>query len=162
ELSTASDPYLLGHVFEGQPLLPGVIALEAMTQAAMAVTGETSLPVLTNVRFDRSLTIAAGARVTLRVAALVLEPGRVEVVLRSSTSLFQVNHVRCDCSFGEPPPLATEVLPPSSLSRLAINPEEDLYGTLLFQSGRFRRLAGYRSLNACSCLAEVAPAISAN
>jgi enediyne polyketide synthase len=162
EVSTASDPYLLDHVFEGQPLMPGVIALEAMTQAAMAVTGETRLPVLTDVRFDRPLTIAAGARVTLRVAALVREPGCVEVVLRSSTSLFQADHVRCVCCFGEPPHLATEMLPPSNLSRMAINPEEDLYGKLLFQSGRFRRLAGYRSLNARSCLAEIAPATSAD
>jgi enediyne polyketide synthase len=158
ELSTASDPYLLDHVFQDQLLLPGVIALEAMTQAAMAVTGESKLPVLTGVRFERSLVIAAGTSVTLRVAALVDELGKVEVVVRSSSTSFQVDHFRCVCSFTEPPlPSLEATTPPPGPSRLAVDPERDLYGKLLFQSGRFRRLAGYRHLNARSCWAEIAP-----
>jgi enediyne polyketide synthase len=156
QLSTASDPYLLDHVFESQPLLPGVMALEAMTQAAMAVTGETRMPVLSDVRFDRPLVVAPGTRVTMRVAALVREPGRVEVAVRSSTTSFQVDHFRCICWFTELPlPSVEAALPAPGPSRLAIDPEKDLYGKLLFQSGRFRRLAGYRSLNARSCWAEV-------
>jgi enediyne polyketide synthase len=156
ELSTASDPYLLDHVFQEQPLLPGVIALEAMTQAAMAVTGETRLPVLSDVRFDRPLVVVAGARVTLRVAALVREPGRVEVVVRSSNTSFQVDHFRCLCAFTEPAlESAQQIAPPDS--RLPVDPQADLYGNLLFHSGRFRRLAGYRFLNARSCWAEIAP-----
>src|SRR5262249_53538041 len=102
DLTTASDPYLLDHVFQHQPLLPGVIALEAMTQAAMAVTGQTRLPVMTDVRFDRSVVVADGSRVTMRIAALVREPGQVEVVVRSSSTAFQVDHFRCVCSFSEP------------------------------------------------------------
>jgi enediyne polyketide synthase len=162
ELTTASDPYLLDHVFEGQPLLPGVMALEAMTQAAMAVTGESKLPVLTGVRFERSLVVAPGARVTLRVAALVREPGCVEVVVRSSNTSFQIDHFRCVCSFTEPPLPLGEPAPPPGPSRLPVDPEKDLYGTLLFQSGRFRRLAGYRALNARSCWAEIASGAPAN
>lgn len=162
ELTTASDPYLLDHVFQGQPLLPGVMALEAMTQAAMAVTGETRLPALTGVRFERSLVVAPGARVTLRVAALVREPGRVEVVVRSSGTSFQVDHFRCLCSFTEPPLASVEAATPPGPSRLAVDPETDLYGRLLFQSGRFRRLAGYRLLNARSCWAEIASAAPMN
>jgi enediyne polyketide synthase len=157
QLTTASDPYLLDHVFEGQPLLPGVMALEAMTQAAMAVTRETKVPVLSDVRFDRPLVVAPGTRVTMRLAALVREPGRVEVVVRSSSTSFQVDHFRCMCSFTEPPlPDAEMALPAPGPSRLAVDPEKDLYGRLLFQSGRFRRLAGYRYLNARSCWAEIA------
>jgi enediyne polyketide synthase len=162
DLTTASDPYLLDHVFHDQPLLPGVIALEAMTQAAMAVTGESKLPVLTDVRFERSLVVAAGARVTLRVAALVREPGSVEVVIRSSSTSFQVDHFRGVCSFEEPPLPSLEATPPPGPSRLAVDPERDLYGNLLFQSGRFRRLAGYRVLNARSCWAEIAPSVHSN
>jgi enediyne polyketide synthase len=161
ELTTASDPYLLDHVFQGQPLLPGVMALEAMTQAAMAVTGESRLPVLTGVRFERSLVVAAGARVTLRVAALMREPGRVEVVVRSSSTSFQVDHFRCVCSFTESPLPSLEAALTPGPSRLAVDPERDLYGKLLFQSGRFRRLAGYRLLNARSCWAELVQPISA-
>jgi enediyne polyketide synthase len=157
QLTTASDPYLLDHVFEDQPLLPGVMALEAMTQAAMTVAGETKVPVLSDVRFDRPLVVAPGARVTMRVAALVRDPGRVEVVVRSSSTSFQIDHFRCICSLTEPPlPDAETALPAPGPSRLAVDPEKDLYGKLLFQSGRFRRLAGYRFLNARSCWAEIA------
>ena len=155
QLSTVSDPYLLDHVFENQPLLPGVIALEAMVQAAMTVAGQTKLPVLSDVRFDRPLVVAPRAQVTLRVVALVREPGQVEVVVRSSSTSFQFDHFRCICSFTESLLAAAETVPNPAL--LAIDPEKDLYGKLLFHTGRFRRLAGYRSLNAHSCWAEIAP-----
>jgi enediyne polyketide synthase len=138
------------------------MALEAMAQAAMAVTGESKLPVLTDVRFERSLVVAVGARVTLRVAALVREPGNVEVVVRSSSTSFQVDHFRSICSFKEPPLPSLEATPPPGPSRLAVDPERDLYGKLLFQSGRFRRLAGYRLLNARSCWAEIVTGVHAN
>jgi enediyne polyketide synthase len=169
ELSTASDPYLLDHVFENQPLFPGVMALEAMTQAAMALTGQTSgetpgqtkLPVLSGVTFDRPVVVAPGTQVTLRVAALVRAPGQVEVVVRSSSTSFQVDHFRCVCSFTQSSsPIAPNVLPgpnpPSSSLLPAVDPDEDLYGKLLFQTGRFHRLSGYRFLNAHSCWAEIA------
>lgn len=155
EITAASDPYLMDHVFESQPLLPGVMALEAMTQAALALTGETQTPVLSRVHFDRPLVVEPGSRVTLRVAALLREPGVVEVVMRSSQTEFQVDHFRGICDFREPP-LPAEDRKTLLVSRLALDPEKDLYGRLLFQSGRFRRLAGYRSLNARSCCAEIA------
>jgi enediyne polyketide synthase len=37
-----------------------------------------------------------------------------------------------------------------------LDPARDLYGGLLFQEGRFRRLRGYRSLRATECVAESA------
>ena len=155
ELGAGSDPYLTDHVFESQPLLPGVMGLEAMVQAAAAVTGETQLPVLTNVRFERPLVVEPGARVTMRVAALVRESGRVEITVRSSQTLFQVEHFRCTCDFRDQAPAAEVVSVPPVSSRLAIDPARDLYGQLLFQSGCFRRLRGYRLLNARACCAEI-------
>ncbi|MFZ0771783.1 MAG: SDR family NAD(P)-dependent oxidoreductase [Candidatus Sulfotelmatobacter sp.] len=156
DLTTASDPYLLDHVFQGQPLLPGVIALEAMAQAAQAVTGEGRMPVFSGVRFERPVIVEAGTHVTLRVAALVRESGQVEVVVRSSQTSFQTDHFRCLCRFTQDEPASQDVALCPDPSRLAVDPEKDLYGRLLFQSGRFRRLKGYRSLNARSCWAEVA------
>jgi enediyne polyketide synthase len=155
EVTTASDPYLLDHVFQGQPLLPGVMALEAMTQAAMAVTGETRMPILSGVRFERPVVVAPGDRVTLRLAALVRQAGRVEVVVRSSSTAFQADHFRGSLDFIESPlsPADTAVAP--GPSRLAVDPDKDLYGKILFQSGRFHRLAGYRFLNARSCWADI-------
>ena len=39
ELSLRTDPYLADHVVQKQPLLPAVLGLEAMAQAAMALAG---------------------------------------------------------------------------------------------------------------------------
>ncbi len=36
-----------------------------------------------------------------------------------------------------------------------LSPDQDLYGTLLFQKGRFRRLRGYRRLRATECIADI-------
>ena len=39
ELSLPTDPYLADHAVQKQPLLPAVLGLEAMAQAAMALAG---------------------------------------------------------------------------------------------------------------------------
>ena len=82
----------------------------------------------------------------LRVAALVRDDGSVEVVLRSSVTSFAIDHFHCFCRFEDAPAESAATAVP--LSRLAVEPERDLYGSLLFQTGRFRRLAGYRDLSA--------------
>jgi enediyne polyketide synthase len=156
ELTTGSDPYLLDHRFQGQPLLPGVMGLEAMAQAAMAVSGETRLPVFENVRFEQPLVVKQGTRVTLRAAALVHDDGSVQVALRSSETSFAVDHFHCICRFPDGPQTAADrVFVPES--RLPVEPERDLYGSLLFQTGRFRRLTGYLDLSAQHSWAEIGP-----
>jgi enediyne polyketide synthase len=155
DLTTGSDPYLLDHVFHGQPLLPGVMGLEAIAQAAMAVAGESRLPVFETIGFDQPVAVQPGTRITLRLAALVRDDGSVEVVLRSSATSFAVDHFHSFCRFEDAPAeLADTVTVP--LSRLAVEPERELYGSLLFQTGRFRRLAGYRDLSAEQSWAEIA------
>ncbi len=156
KLSTGSDPYLQHHVFRGQMILPAVMGLEAMIQAAVAVTAEQRLPVVSDIRFDRPLVVEPGAHLILRVAALVREPGRVEVVLRSSLTAFQMDHFRCACSFQESHGLENLVSIPDA-AKLPISPERDLYGGLFFQTGWFRRVGGYRQLNASGCWAEIEP-----
>lgn len=155
ELTTGSDPYVRDHVFESQPLLPGVMGLEAMVQAAAALTGETRLPVLSSVRFERPLVVESGASVIIRIAALVRESGRVDIAVRSSQTLFRIDHFRCTCDFRDQTFASHDVIVPPASPMLPIDPARDLYGQLLFQSGRFRRLQGYRLLNARACCAEI-------
>jgi enediyne polyketide synthase len=215
KLSVDTDPYLNDHVFRGDRLLPAVMGLEAMAHAAMAVTGSTEPPMFEEVKFARAITVPDRSAVTVRVATLVRERGRVEVVLRSEETAFQVDHFRAVCRFqpfiptalesgdrGETPsslpagrrsnetpaplagrqkntetptPLPAEhrsaetptLLPAGGRGRgeggyVALDPERDLYGGLLFQSGRFRRLRGYRLLRATECVAEIAPANTVN
>lgn len=157
DLTSGSDTYLLDHVFHGEPLFPGVMGLEAMAQAAMAVTGATRLPAFEDVHFEQPLAIKTGTRVTLRAAALVRDDGSVEVVLRSSQTSFAMDHFKCICRFEDGPDKAADAIALPA-SRIALDPERDLYGSLLFQNGLFRRLSGYHSLSARDSWAEITPA----
>jgi len=164
ELSAQSDPYLNDHVFQGAPLLPAVMGLEAMAQIAEALAGALCgsqppvfEPVFENVRFSRPVHVPDGASVTVRLAALVRSPGIVEVVLRSSETAFQVDHFRAVCRFESGGrDLSRAGLEPRT-SALPIDPGRDLYGSILFQSGRFRRIHAYHRLRATECIAEIAP-----
>jgi enediyne polyketide synthase len=156
ELSTQSDPYLKDHVFQGTPLLPAVMGLEAMAQVACALARTNAPPVFEDVRFSRPVQIADGAPVTLRLAALVRSPGVLEVVLRSSETAFQVDHFRAVCRFEAGGRILSRVGLEPHTAALPIDPASDLYGSILFQSGRFRRVRAYRRLRATECIAEIA------
>jgi len=162
ELSAATDPYLADHVFRGEPLLPAVMGLEAMAQAAMAVLGRRDLPSFEAVELERPVAVPAAGAVTVRVAALARGGGRVDVVLRSSASGFAADHFRAVCRFAPRPLPAAPAEPAADGRPLAgplppLDPGRDLYSGLLFQGGRFRRLGGYRRLEATSCLADISP-----
>ncbi len=61
ELSTRTDPYLSDHIFQGTPLLPAVMGLEAMAQVAAALCGANQPPVFEDVRFSRPVHIPEGS-----------------------------------------------------------------------------------------------------
>jgi enediyne polyketide synthase len=155
ELAAESDPYLDDHVFRGERLLPAVIGLEAMAQAAGALAGASVAPIFEDVRFERPVVVPERRTVTVRLVALARAPGVVEVALRSGETGFAVDHFRATCRFGEraaEPALAdAEFHGRGSL----LEPARDLYGGLLFHSGRFMRLSGYRELTATACVAEI-------
>ncbi len=161
ELSSDTDPYLNEHCFQGERLLPAVLGIEAMVQAAVALAGKPGPPVLEQVTFRRPIVVPPEGATTIRVAALVREPGLVEVVVRSAESAFQVDHFQAICRFaGDETTRAASHLASDAQGEealLPLDPVGDLYGGLLFQEGRFRRLRGYRRLNATECIAEVAP-----
>lgn len=165
EISAATDPYLADHVFSGEPLFAAVVGLEAMAQAAVAVTGSRELPVFERLELLHPIAVAPERSTTLRLAALVREPGLVEVALRDSSTAFATDHFRALCRFaarsaaqpaggGE---ASVEPRPFVALPRLALDPAVDLYGGILFQAGRFRRVVGYRELCATACVAEIVP-----
>ena len=140
DLSAESDPYLAEHDLDGSLLLPAVLGMEAMAQVASALSGATGVPVLTGVSFSRPVVVARGGRTTVRIAAVQAEAGVVEVAIRSDETGFAVDHFRGTVRF-EPDegdreaPGVTGGLPP-----VPLEPGRDLYGDLLFQGDRFRRL----------------------
>lgn len=155
ELSTSTDPYLEDHVFQGARLMPAVMGLEAMSQAAMAVIGSTKVPLLEKVKFNQPIIVPAAKPLKIRIAVLRRGPSLVEVVLRSAETAFHVNHFEATCRFEEP--AAEKCKKPIPTSVVSLDPNHDLYGNILFQDGRFRRLANYRLLRASECVAELTP-----
>jgi enediyne polyketide synthase len=161
DLTTISDPYVLDHVFRGQPLLPGVMGIEAMAQVARALHGGNEIPAVENLHFDHPIVVNPGDRVTLRIAALMRQCGKIDLSIRSSLTSFQSDHFRCSCVFEDEFLRLDHACAVPEPSCLAVDPERELYGSLLFQGPRFQRLSGYRRLGASLSWADIAPAAQA-
>jgi len=161
EISLDTDPYLGDHILERERVFPAVMGLEAMAQAARALHGPSSKFLLEHVQFKRPVVLGEGGRAIIRVAAIVRDDQCVEVVLRSDKSAFQVDHfcatfrLLCDENgqrVGSPVERSSR---PETSEGTQLN-ADDLYSSILFQSGRFRRLAGYDCLRARECSARIA------
>jgi enediyne polyketide synthase len=142
-------------------VFPAVMGLEAMAQVAIALAEMKDVPVFEDVRFTQPIVISDDAPLKIRVAALMISPGYISVVIRSEQTAFRVNHFEGNCYLGESKiGLGNRSLdfpdPQNYLTPISLNPQEDLYGNLLFHSGRFQRLKNYRRLRSKECLAEVA------
>lgn len=155
KLSLSSDPYLKDHVFERTPLMPAVMGMEAMAQAAAAVRSGTSGMVWRDVAFERPVTTAPDEVTTIRVYANSDSSGNITVATRTEQTGFQIDHFRAKIRFKNAPPFAPIGQPQGQPSAPAITPDLDLYGTILFQSGRFQRLLGYSYLTATACRAHL-------
>lgn len=162
DLSRNTDPYLDDHSLQGRRLVPAVMGLEAMAQVAAALAGSPALPTFKGIEFSRPLVVSESAALPIRLAALVRKPGVVDVVLRSAETGFQVDHFRATCEFGHSQNgsgrrSSTFRRYGKNGDRVSLDPATDLYGNILFQSGRFQRVDNYRHLNARECFAEIAP-----
>lgn len=155
ELSAETDPYLAEHVIQGEQLVPAVMGMEAMAQAAMALEQTDVLPEFRNLRFEHPIVAANAQAVILRVAALRRQPGVVSTVVRCSSSGFQVDHFSGDCLFEKQGPGQTFGEPMRALEPIHLDPSRDLYGRLLFHQGRFRRVEAYTQLQADKSVAAL-------
>ncbi|HVE84531.1 MAG TPA: SDR family NAD(P)-dependent oxidoreductase, partial [Myxococcales bacterium] len=166
EISGETDPSLDDHVYQGERLFAAVLGLEAMAQVVMAVTGSDAPPSFDQVSFDRPVVVPQRGKAIIRVAALVRSPGVVEVALRCEETSFQVDHFRATCRLRSASPAAGAsangstgaehwALPLEANAHQALVPERDLYGGLLFHTGRFRRITRYLRLKARECVAEI-------
>lgn len=160
ELSTDTDPYVADHVFQGEQLLPAVSGIEAMAQIAMALENSECLPEFHNLRFQHPIVIPKKKSVRIRIAALRRHPGVISMAIRCSTTAFQVDHFTAECRFLAATQLENPPLPVAQ-DPLALNPARDLYGSILFHEGRFRRVDKYLLLQAHQSLAELTQPSSA-
>jgi enediyne polyketide synthase len=156
DLSADSDPYLTDHLLDGDLLFPAVIGMEAMTQVAAAVTGQVTAPTLEDVEFLRPIVAPVGGSTTIRIAVLAQNADTAQAVIRSSDTGFQADHFRATIRYsGQPPQGQAPELADDSGPRIPVDPATELYGSVLFQGGRFRRLLGYRKLAARECVADI-------
>lgn len=146
-LSLASDPYLADYRIDGMPVLPPVLALEALAQAASVLAGQ-PLRRLAKVTLESPVLIPTSREAALRVYAL-RDGDTIVAALRCADSSYLVDHARAEFSCGaepdEMPPAATAA-DPFALEQLGAAPSglvdgAELYGPICFQSGRFRRIA---------------------
>ncbi|GGU95893.1 polyketide synthase [Streptomyces albospinus] len=156
ELSAGGDLYLADHLLDGALLFPAVFGMEAMAQVASALTGHSEPPALEDVEFLRPIVVPADGTTTIRVAALAKDDEVVEAVIRSSETGFQADHFRATLRYSGAAPTDDRRGPlADSALRLPLDPEQELYGPVLFQGARFQRLLGYRRLAAKHCTAEI-------
>ncbi|MGW2420112.1 SDR family NAD(P)-dependent oxidoreductase [Streptomyces sp. NPDC001709] len=162
-MTEATDPYLSDHRVDGLPVLPAVVGLEAMAQAASVLAGR-PLRRCREVTFDRPVTSAADGTRTLRLCALA-EGGAVTVALRSDETAFRADHFRAvfplpDGDGDTEPAGDAPSLPPVTGDDPEV-PAADLYGPLYFHTGRFRRVERLNALRARQVRARLGPAVEA-
>jgi enediyne polyketide synthase len=158
ELSTDADPYVTEHAFQGEQLLPAVMGMEAMAQVSKALEQSELLPSFKNLRFEHPIVIPRNKPVTIRVAALRRQPGIISVAIRCSATGFKVDHFTGECIFEKKAsttdqPLALQ----ANHQSLALDPQHDLYGHILFHRGRFARIEAYELLHSDVSIARLNP-----
>ena len=145
-LSLDTDPYLNDYRVDGVPVLPAAMAIEAMAQIAAVLAGEPARRAC-EVRMRAPIVLppgSPGSRTVIRLAAL-RDGDTVTVILRSDNSGFGFEHCRAvfSTSQGLADPAPASGLDPAERTRASAEVSE-LYGSVLFQAGRFRRLAAVR------------------
>jgi enediyne polyketide synthase len=155
ELSGRTDPYVDEHVYQRQPLFPAVMGLEAMLQVASSLAEDDRLPVLENVQLQRPIVVPPRGSQRIQIAALVREPGCVDVAVRCADTSFKLDHFRATCRFGAAAaPRQTAFA--TGNGGADIEPQRDLYDAgVLFHQGRFQRIAAYELLCAQECRARL-------
>ncbi len=154
ELSADSDPYLADHLLDGDLLFPAVLGMEAMAQAAAALTRAAALPVFENIEFLRPIVVPVDGSVTVRIVALN-HGDSVDVAIRSSDTSFQTDHFRATLRQASDRPFDPSRSLPPDTERVPLDPATDLYGGIFFQGPLFQRVVGYRRLAATSCAVEI-------
>ncbi len=155
ELSAGRDPYLGHHGLDGRAVLPGVMALESMSQAVEALAGPQGPRGVEDVRFARAVTLEEGESAPIRIAVLDGEDGSVEACLRSAADDFVepcVSAVFRPQSVGPPPS------PPAGSRAGGGFDAAPLYGPLLFQTGPFQRLGRFETAASREVAATIEPA----
>lgn len=160
-LSSTTDPYLDDHVLNGERLLPAVMALEAMAEAAFTLMGKDPgvlRAVFRQLTFRQAIVVpeSTGVPFTLRIAAQAQANGEIVLALRCSATGFKVNHVEARCILCETTDESAQAVLAPTGPALQFDPGQSLYRNVLFQKGRFRRIEHYHLIEARRCSGQLA------
>ncbi|MEC4984611.1 MAG: SDR family NAD(P)-dependent oxidoreductase [Oscillatoria sp. PMC 1068.18] len=158
-LTVESHPYLRDHCYKGSYLFPTVFGLEAMAQAVAFLTGEQNFAgvQIKDIRLDRGITVESsqGTLIELRAQAIERqskdEPRQVKASIRSELTGFTKDHFSATFILRPQAEVPVEEIPESELP-LDIQPENDLYGGILFQGAMFQRLEKFYSITPEHCI----------
>jgi enediyne polyketide synthase len=155
DLHADTDPYLADHPSDGEPSFPMALGIEAIAQAAAALTGWRDPAVLENVEFGLPIPVPPSGSTTIRTAVLVRDTETVDAVVRSGRTGFGTDHIRARLRLPRPVVPATHPRSALLLPTVPIDPITELYGGILPQGKQFQRLLGYRRISAAHVVAEV-------
>jgi hypothetical protein len=148
-VSPRTDPYLADYLVDGQPVFPAAMAVEAMAQAASALA-QRPMRSARQVVLGNLVQVPADGETLLRVRARV-RGDEVETFLHAGSGLQFAECARAvfteadgTSQLAEPEALRSAAPPadpaePAPPARLVDG--VDLYDTVCFQTGRFRRVA---------------------
>ncbi|WP_062436777.1 type I polyketide synthase [Herbidospora daliensis] len=148
DLALDTHPQLRDHLIDGLAVLPAVVALELMAEAAATLTGH-PVTSLGTARFDRPVIVPDDGVRTVRVCALA-GPDGVRVVLRSDESGYAAEHFTAVAGTTREP-----IEPLHRVSELPPHDGADLYGPIFFHGPAFQRVRRYDHLEATACVAVV-------
>ncbi len=146
ELSQGRDPYLADHRIDGSAVLPAVIGLEAMAQAASALMLRGSAVQIEAIAFRQAIVVPDRGSKRIKILALATEDGGVETAIRGEDDSFAGDCMRATFRFGETALCDTPAIVGNhAKTRIDARP---LYGPLFFQGEYFRHLEAYSQLSA--------------
>ncbi|GLY30381.1 type I polyketide synthase [Kineosporia sp. NBRC 101731] len=150
-VSLGTDQALADHRVDGVVLLPAVLGLEAMAQAAVEVGAKPVPGTFRDLRLAAPVTVPERGSRTVRVAVLAGDDGSVRAVLRSEETGFSTDHFAATQTALE----AKDSGPGRTLPPGRPMPAAGLYGSLFFHGPRFARVRGLYRLGAYEVLATV-------
>ncbi|MEQ1882761.1 MAG: SDR family NAD(P)-dependent oxidoreductase, partial [Burkholderiales bacterium] len=154
DLSRGRDNYIDDHIIDGQRVLPGVIALEALAQVASCLC-PLRIAAVSDVSFERAIQIGEAESVTIRIAA-VKTGNKVEAALFVADDSFRAPAVRADFRFEATCKPGFGHSSPALLTGQEFDASA-LYGTLIFSSGRFKRIERFLYINSREVSAVLKP-----
>ncbi|MDJ0766997.1 MAG: SDR family NAD(P)-dependent oxidoreductase [Myxococcota bacterium] len=149
-IAPGSDPWLDDHVVDGVRVVPGVMLLEAMAQAAITVT-DAPLSGFSDVAFLQAI-CPDDHGVDLRIAVLRRDDGTVSATVRASDDGFAADRCAATLVTGKKAKMDDLVV-----QRQGEEPLDGwaIYPALCFAKGRFRRIDSIEALSAFALHAKI-------